>query len=167
MKKTIFTAISLALVLSFSACGNTSDEQATEEIAEAVTELNTEAAAEQTDLVIPVDEITETAKFYPVTVDGTDMEVFAVRDSSGNIRTAFNTCQSCYTSGNGRYKVEGTDLVCRNCGFHFTADQVGEGSNGGCSPWAISSDERTDTEETITISYELLASAKSLFANWK
>lgn len=159
MKKIVLAVIAAAVSLSLFSCGNTAQEQVPEAVSE------TEAV--KADLVIPVSEVTETAKFYPVTVDGTAMEVFAVRDSEGNIRTAFNTCQSCYTSGNGRYAVEGTDLVCQNCGFHFTADQVGEGANGGCSPWAISSEERTDTEDTITISYELLASSKNIFANWR
>ena len=148
-----------AMSISLFGCGDTAREQPNVAVSD-TTEI-------KADLIIPVSEVTETAKFYPVTVDGTNMEVFAVRDSEGNIRTAFNTCQSCFTSGNGRYEVEGTDLVCQNCGFHFTADDVGDGKNGGCSPWAISAEERTETEETITIPYELLANSKNIFANWK
>ena len=47
------------------------------------------------DLVIPVNEISNTASFYPVTADGTKMEVLAVKAPDGTIRTAFNTCQVC------------------------------------------------------------------------
>ena len=159
MKRMVLAMTAAVLSLMLSGCANTKQEEP-QETASGVT-------AVKADLVIPVSEVTETAKFYPVTVDGTDMEVFAVKDSEGKIRTAFNTCQSCYTSGNGRYAAEGTDLVCQNCGFHFTADQVGANANSGCSPWAISVDERTDTEESITISYEFLESARSIFANWK
>ncbi|MBQ8961110.1 MAG: DUF2318 domain-containing protein [Ruminococcus sp.] len=155
MKKMMCAVIAAAVSFGLYGCGSSGADQAAE------------VSGERADLVIPVSEITETAKFYPVTVEGTDMEVFAVKDSSGNIRTAFNTCQSCYTSGNGRYKVEGTDLVCQNCGFHFTADQVGANSNGGCSPWAISAAERSDTEDTVTIPYDLLVSSKNIFANWR
>lgn len=154
MKKMVLAAMAAAAVLGLTGCGSTAQSAVTTE-------------AVQADLVIPKSEITETAKFYPITVDGTEMEVFAVRDSGGEIRTAFNTCQSCYTSGNGRYAVEGTDLVCQNCGFYFTADQVGANENGGCSPWAIGTEDRTDTEETITIPYEFLASSRTIFANWK
>mgnify|MGYP002860424366 CR=1 FL=1 len=155
MKRMMFAVLAAVMALGISGCGAKEAEpvQETEPV--------------QTDLVIPVNEVTETAKFYPITVDGTDMEVLAVRDSEGHIRTAFNTCQSCYTSGNGRYAVEGTDLVCQNCGFHFTADQVGANVGGGCSPWAISADERTETAEAITIAYDFLASSKNIFANWK
>ncbi|MBR1824809.1 MAG: DUF2318 domain-containing protein [Ruminococcus sp.] len=155
MKKIFFAMTAAMMSLALFSCGSTEKEQVSE------------VSAVKADLVIPVSEVTETAKFYPVTVDGTDMEVFAVKDSEGNIRTAFNTCQSCYTSGNGRYEVEGTELVCQNCGFHFTADQVGANTNGGCSPWAISTDERNDTEDTVTIPYDFLVSSKNIFANWR
>ena len=60
-------------------------------------------------MTIPVKEISEKASFYSVEVDGTQMEVIAVKDSDGNIRTAFNTCQICYDSGNGYYKQEGDE----------------------------------------------------------
>ena len=64
-------------------------------------------------LVINKSDISEKALFYPVNVDGTCMEVLAVKDSSGNIRTAFNTCQVCYSSGKGYYVQSGNVLVCR------------------------------------------------------
>ncbi|HBB72195.1 MAG TPA: DUF2318 domain-containing protein [Ruminococcus sp.] len=159
MRKFFSVLTAAVLLLGVCGCGIRENEQLPEAASE-VTDI-------KDDLVIPINEVTETAKFYPVTVEGTDMEVFAVRDSEGSIRTAFNTCQSCYTSGNGRYAVEGTDLVCQNCGFHFTADQVGANANGGCSPWAISAAERIDSEDTITIPYSLLAGSKAIFANWK
>ena len=58
-------------------------------------------------LVIKTDDLSEDAAFYPIEVDGTEMEVIAVKTSDGTIRTAFNTCQICYDSGNGYYKQEG------------------------------------------------------------
>ena len=64
------------------------------------------------DVVIQIDEITPAAKFYPVDVEGTRMEVIAVRASDGSVRTAFNTCQVCYDSGRGYYVQEGSALVC-------------------------------------------------------
>ena len=82
-----------------------------------------------------------------------EMEVMAVRDSSGNIRTAFNTCQVCYSSGRGYYQQEGNDLVCQNCGNSFTTDQVGLES-GGCNPVPIMDNDRKITDTSITISYD-------------
>lgn len=117
-------------------------------------------------LVIPVSEITETASFYPVEVDGMQMEVLAVRDSQGTIRTAFNTCQVCYDSGRGYYVQEGDALVCQNCGNHFTIDQV-EVQTGGCNPWPIFDTDKKETAESISISYEFLLESREIFADWK
>jgi len=117
-------------------------------------------------LTIPVKEISEKALFYSVEVDGTQMEVIAVKDSDGNIRTAFNTCQICYDSGNGYYKQEGDNLVCQNCGNSFTMDQVGQ-SAGGCNPWPILEEDKTETDSEIKISYEFLKESSDIFENWK
>ena len=117
-------------------------------------------------LVIPVSEITDEASFFPITVDGENMEVLAVRASDGSIRTAFNTCQSCYTSGAGFYRFEEGELVCNNCGFHFSPDQV-EVTSGGCNPWPIFAENKTITDDRISISYDFLSASKEIFANWK
>lgn len=121
---------------------------------------------ESENLVIPVSQVTEKPRFYAFRIDETDMEVIAVRDSAGNIRTAFNTCQSCYTSGNGRYQADGSELVCQNCGFRFTAEQVGLESDGGCNPWAITEQNRTLSGDALEISYDFLKNSKDIFANW-
>ena len=117
-------------------------------------------------LIIPTAEVTTDASFYSVEVDGTEMEVIAVRDSQGRIRTAFNTCQICYSSGRGYYKQLGDELICQNCGNRFSMDQV-EVESGGCNPWPIFSENKTETEDTISISYDFLRESKEIFANWK
>ena len=117
-------------------------------------------------LTIPTENIGSEAVFYPIEVDGTEMEVFAIRASDGTVRTAFNTCQSCFLSGAGYYVQEGNDLVCQNCGFHFTPDQV-EIQSGGCNPWPIFAENKTVTENEIQISYDFLKEATTIFANWK
>ena len=117
-------------------------------------------------LTLPLSGITEEASFYSVTVDGTQMEVLAIRTASGEVRTAFNTCQSCYTSGHGYYKANGTGLICQNCGFHFDAEEVGVETGGGCNPWPITAENRSETADSIEISYETLAGARQIFSNW-
>ncbi len=117
-------------------------------------------------LVIAVSDISSTAHFYPIEVDGTKMEVLAVTDSEGNVRTAFNTCQICYGSGHGYYEQEGSELVCQNCGNRFTVDEV-EVQSGGCNPWPIFSENKTVTEDRIEISYDFLKESKEIFSNWK
>lgn len=124
------------------------------------------AASSTGDLIIPISEVTEKAKFYPYTTDGTKMEVVALKASDGTIRTALNTCQVCFDSGRGYYKQEGDVLVCQNCGNRFQADQV-EIVKGGCNPVPIMKENKTDDGTNITISAEFLKQNKDLFANWK
>lgn len=119
--------------------------------------------AEGESLIIPISELSATAQFYPVSVNGTEMEVLAILDSTGGIRTAFNTCQICYSSGRGYYVQDGSDLVCQNCGNRFTADQV-ETESGGCNPWPIFSESKTVSDDSISISYEELSKAARIFA---
>ena len=125
-----------------------------------------ESLSETDSLTIPTASVTQTASFYPVVVDGTEMEVLAIRTGEGDIRTAFNTCQSCYPSGRGYYVADGTELICQNCGFRFTAEAVGLEGRGGCSPWPIPASARTETGDSILISYSVLADAKEIFSNW-
>jgi uncharacterized membrane protein len=118
------------------------------------------------DLVIPVSEITENAAFYPVDIEGTRLEVLAVKAPDGTIRTAFNTCQVCYASGRGYYKQQGTVLVCQNCGNRFRMSQVGLRS-GGCNPVPISAADKTVTEADITIPRNFLREARVIFSRWR
>lgn len=123
------------------------------------------AVADQ-DLVIPIGDISPTASYYPVDIDGTRLEVLAVQAPDGSLRTAFNTCQVCYDSGRGYYKQDGSALVCQNCGNRFGMDQV-EVASGGCNPVPIFPENKTVSDTSITISAEYLSEAKAIFANWK
>ncbi|MDR2392705.1 MAG: DUF2318 domain-containing protein [Treponema sp.] len=118
------------------------------------------------DLVIPLGEISENALFYPVDIEGTRLEVLAVKAPDGTIRTAFNTCQVCYASGRGFYKQQGSVLVCQNCGNRFRMSQVGIRS-GGCNPVPIFPAHKTETNTAITISKDFLKEAKGIFARWR
>ncbi len=118
------------------------------------------------DLIIPIADITEDASFYPVEADGTQMEIIAVKAPDGTIRTAFNTCQICYSSGRGYYKQSGDKLICQNCKNQFEMGRV-EVEAGGCNPWPIFDENKTVTEESITIPYAFLAESKEIFQNWK
>ena len=124
------------------------------------------AVAVDSDIVIQTKDVTEQPSFYPANIDGTDLEVIAVKATDGTIRTAFNTCQVCYGSGKGYYEVEGNELVCQNCGNRFGMDVVGE-ANGGCNPVPIASEYKTENDEAITISKDFLTEATVIFDNWK
>ena len=118
------------------------------------------------DIVIPVSEITETAKFFPVEINGIQLEALAVKAPDGSIRTAFNTCQVCYSSGRGYYVQDGDVLLCQNCGNRFAMDDV-EVTRGGCNPVPISEEYKTVSDDSITISKDFLAEATVMFRNWK
>jgi len=118
------------------------------------------------DLQILKKDITSKAKFYQFKVDGVTMEVLALRAPDGTVRTAFNTCQVCYTSGRGFYIQQGDVLVCQNCGNRFKASQV-ELIKGGCNPIPITPDLKAEDANTIIISKALLAEAKPIFLKWK
>ncbi|MDR2597472.1 MAG: DUF2318 domain-containing protein [Treponema sp.] len=118
------------------------------------------------DLVINIADLTENALFYPVDIDGMRMEVLAVKTQDGIIRTAFNTCQVCYSSGRGYFVQTGTVLVCQNCGRRYRMSQV-ERQAGGCNPVPIFPANKTVSDSTITISKEFLRQAKGIFASWK
>ena len=187
MKKIIVTGMAFLTAMTvFAGCGSAGKEAeetsvtgeaatAEEDIKAAVAEEASEAGEDENQevsissgesLTIPVSDLTESAAFYPVNVDGTEMEVIAVKTSDGKIRTAFNTCQVCYDSGNGYYKQEGDKLVCQNCGNSFTMDQVGE-TAGGCNPWPILESDRTLADDEIQISYDFLKDSADIFSNWK
>ena len=143
--------------------GSTQAQLATSNVAAGSTQAQ---IASGSDLVIPLSGITEKASFYPYNLNGTKLEVIAVKASDGSIRTAFNTCQVCYSSGKGYYVLQGDYLVCQNCGNKFKADQV-EVSKGGCNPVAIFDADKTFDGANITISKSFLEKSKAIFAKWK
>ncbi len=115
---------------------------------------------------IPKNEVTTQAKFYPYVLDGTKMEIIAVKATDGTIRTALNTCQVCYDSGRGYYVQEGNYLVCQNCGNKFHIDQI-EKIKGGCNPVPILEDSKTDMGSYVALSQDFIATQKQYFLNWK
>jgi uncharacterized membrane protein len=114
-------------------------------------------------IVIAKKDITATVKFYPYTVNGKLMEIFAVKASSGTIRTTLNTCQVCYSSGRGYYKQEGSVFVCQNCCNRFRLDQI-EKIKGGCNPIPLLGADKADLGGSIGISKAYLESAAPCFA---
>lgn len=166
--------LSLALVLAGCGAGinggtgkaDTSGAGSTKVQPGTVQSDSTEEIKKGESLIIETTDVTETAKFYPVKVNGTSMEVLAVKAPDGTIRTAFNTCEVCYDSGRGYYKQEGDVLVCQNCGNRFSTNQV-EVQSRGCNPWPIFKENKIVTDNSITISYDFLLESTKVFQNWK
>lgn len=115
-------------------------------------------------------EAVSAAMFYGVDVDGVTMGVWAVRGSDDEIRTAYDACRDCYTSGRGYYEWNGNGLTCQNCGQRFGLDEIGIDldADAGCNPWPILDGDRTIGDDgIIRIPYESLAAASALFAMWQ
>ena len=95
-------------------------------------------------ITIPLSEVSTEAQFYEY--DG--IKYFAVKASDGSIRTAFDACDVC--GGTKGYRQEGKDMVCNNCGRHFSIDSLGEKNvfGGGCWPGYL---ENSVENENIVI----------------
>lgn len=117
-------------------------------------------------IIINASDITETATFYSYDKLGVNLEVLAVKAPDGTIRTAFNTCQVCYSSGKGYYVQKADKLVCQNCGNKFAMEDI-QVTKGGCNPVPIMSEDKVVTDTTITIPKKTLSDAKIIFENWK
>ena len=116
--------------------------------------------------VIPMDMVANKPNFYPMNVDNVKVEILALKASDDSIRTAFNTCQVCYSSGRGYYKWIDGKLVCQNCGNKFAPDQV-EVTKGGCNPVPIYDADTKVENGKITVPIEFLRQAIVIFRSWK
>lgn len=104
--------------------------------------------------------------FIDVERDGTAMQLIARKDDAGNVRLAFNTCQSCGGSPYAWFEDLGDGtLQCQNCGLIFPLDTVGIEAAQGCNPVTIT--DYTVDGDTVTVTEAVLKANVERFANWK
>lgn len=161
-KLLIISAVLMSAVAVFVAFNNGKSKSA-DEISQG---QNTAPVVSGGDLIINAKDVTEAAKFYPYQAGDTYMEVIAVKASDGTVRTAFNTCQVCYDSGQGYYRQSGNKVICQNCGNVFGVDDI-EKIKGGCNPVPIMSENKIIDGDNIAISEQFLNENKGFFADWK
>jgi uncharacterized membrane protein len=84
---------------------------------------------------VPLSDISGTNfHFYSYDSGGTAIKYFIVKDSSGNIHTAFDACNMCYEAKKG-YEQSVDSARCRNCGKTFSVSDIGtKNTAGGCWP---------------------------------
>ncbi len=82
------------------------------------------------DLAIPLRDLSSTAIFYPVQVNGVVAEFFAVRAPDGTVRIAVDACQACGPAG---FTQIGEYFRCTACGQDFHVSVI-ERRKGGCNP---------------------------------
>ncbi|MGZ4907526.1 MAG: Fe-S-containing protein [Halobacteriota archaeon] len=86
----------------------------------------------QNEIKIPVSSITNKLSFYKYTSNGTTIRFFAVKGADNNVHVAFDRCDVCGPKG---YTQSGNDVVCKNCGKHFSINSIGTANvQGGCWP---------------------------------
>lgn len=117
-------------------------------------------------LVIDAAALTGEPTFIDWDQDGTAMQLIARKDDAGNVRLAFNACQSCGGSPYAWFEDLGDGtLQCQNCGLTFPLDTVGTERAQGCNPVTIT--DFTVEGDTVTVPAALLAQNAARFANWK
>ena len=85
------------------------------------------------DVVIPISDVSDKAKFYDYKLsDNKPVRFFVIKSSDGQYRAAMDACDMCYHAKKG-YHQEGDDMICNNCGLHFHSSQINE-KHGGCNP---------------------------------
>lgn len=161
-KLLIIVAVLIGAVAVFAAFNNGKSKPA-DEISQG---RNAAPVVRGGDLIINAGDVSDTAKFYPYQAGDIYMEVMAVKASDGSVRTAFNTCQVCYDSGQGYYRQAGNEMICQNCGNVFSVDDI-EKVKGGCNPVPIMSGNKKIDGDNIAISEQFLNENKEFFADWK
>ena len=81
---------------------------------------------------IPLKDVSETALFKKIDVDGVTVSYFLVKAPDGTVRSALNACETCFLEKKG-YKQDGEFMVCANCGQKFHVSRIGM-VKGGCNP---------------------------------
>lgn len=79
---------------------------------------------------IPVAELADhKLHHYVVSINGVDVRLIAILDSSDTVRTALDACAICGTQG---YYQDGKNVICRNCAAAINTSTIGVA--GGCNP---------------------------------
>lgn len=117
------------------------------------------------DVVINKDEITGDATYYNYSVDDVIIQLFVFKASDDTIRVVFNTCYSCNPSPMSYFIQIGDYFECQNCKNKFHKDEVGIKQGYGCSPVTILSENKEETESTITVSSKFIETYKEKFAS--
>jgi len=90
---------------------------------------------------------------FIVSVEGGDLRLIAILDSSDSVRIGLDACRICGTQG---YYQEGENVICRNCAAAIYIPSIGMA--GGCNPVHI--DYHVDGQTVVLTESALVAGAK-------
>jgi high-affinity iron transporter len=92
---------------------------------------------------------------YAATVDGVEVRLIAILDSTDTVRAGLDACLIC---GNQGYYQDGQNVICRNCGSAIYVPTIGQA--GGCNPIHI---DYVVEGDSLIISGNALASVTKYF----
>ena len=98
------------------------------------------------DFKIPLSDVSREANWYEYeSPSGTTIKFFAVKAANGDIKTAFDECDVCFTQKRG-YSQDGDFMVCNNCGNRYPITGLGTENiqGGGCWPGYLPSNIQGD-----------------------
>jgi hypothetical protein len=85
-------------------------------------------------IVIPLSQVSGTAKFFAVDFGFKKARFFAVKGADGKAHVALDACDVC--GGKFGYRQDGDAMVCNKCGKSFRITDIGSknSAGGGCWP---------------------------------
>jgi uncharacterized membrane protein len=128
----VILVIALLTLLSFSGCISGPPQESTG--------LASATASSNESVSIPLESLSEQAKWFEYDASVTTVGFFAVKTAEGDVKTAFDACDVCGYAKKG-YRQEGTFMVCNNCGNRYPISGIGTQNKtpGGCWPGYIPS----------------------------
>lgn len=146
---------------------DTAKEESASGLAE-VTQAKGESGSAEAILVdgnlqVAVDSLGDQVAFIDYDSNGTAMQVMLYKGEDGTVRGALNTCQVCAGSPYAYFEQDGSDVVCQNCGNHFSVDAIGD-AHGGCNPVPL---ELSEDGKNVVIDTAVLDEQAGAFTNWK
>ena len=126
-------------------------------------------AGDGENIEISVDSFSPTASLYDYDAEGVTVELMALRDTTGQVRLALNTCQVCAGSPYAYFIQDGDSFICQNCGNVFPLEVVGVDAvnENGCNPVPVTGDVYTLEDGVLTVPASFLEANAYRFVNWK
>jgi uncharacterized membrane protein len=120
--------------------------------------------AVDSDLVIPLRELSTQVKYYDAEVEGERFSLFAVIAPDNTERVVLNACQSCGPAG---FTQQGDAVACSACGQRFRISAL-EKERGGCNPIPVGVKNRQRDGDNIVITRAFLKLVKDFYVkrNW-
>jgi hypothetical protein len=115
------------------------------------------------DLRIPKDRLQNRLNYIAY---GGKEDLIVWKDNNGEIKTALDTCEECYSKGSVHLTLSGSILSCSLCGTTQAVSVLGTEGWGGCRPISITPAMRNDTDTEVVLPAEVLTFARVMFSRW-